>query len=208
MLKAIAWDFDGVLNRNIRDGRFLWAERFEDDLGQSLDAFNRFVFGDRWDRILTGQEDLRDRLTQWADVVGFEGGADRMLDYWFSRDAWPDPAMLRLMDQAADQGITQVIATNNEAHRAAYIETEMGFGPRVEHIFASGRMGVRKPDPAFFNQITATLGTSPSDMLLIDDHPPNIEAAQQLGWQTFLFTGTEYDDLADTLMLFSFTFRG
>ncbi|MBM7070264.1 HAD family hydrolase [Actibacterium sp. 188UL27-1] len=199
MPKVIAWDFDGVLNNNMVDGQFLWSRTFEADLGQSLDAFTQFVFRDRFDLIITGQEDLHDRLTRWADSVGYDGGADGVLRYWLSKDALPDPAMLDLMDRATAQGLRQVIATNNETRRAAYMEMDMGFGARIEHLFASGRMGVKKPDPAFFHHITQTLDVSPADMLLIDDHPPNVQSAQELGWQAFLFTGSEYDQLASLI---------
>lgn len=196
---VIAWDFDGVLNRSIKDGVFQWSKTFDADLGQSIGDFSQFVFRDRFDRIITGQEDLRDRLAAWADKVGFEGGADRIMAYWFDRDALTDPEMLTLMDLATDQGIRQVIATNNENRRATYIETTMGFGPRIEHMFASGRMGVKKPDPQFFHQITDRLSVSPENMLLVDDHPPNVAAAKSLGWRTFLFSGTEYSDLRDLI---------
>ena len=43
-IKAIAWDFDGVLNRNIVDGRFVWADTLEDDLGISVAALQKGIF--------------------------------------------------------------------------------------------------------------------------------------------------------------------
>ena len=61
---VIAWDFDGVLNQNIRDGVFLWAQHFERDLGQSLDVFTNHIFRNDFDRIIIGQEDLRDRVAE------------------------------------------------------------------------------------------------------------------------------------------------
>ena len=29
---VVVWDLDGVLNRGIEDGRFVWSDRFEEDL--------------------------------------------------------------------------------------------------------------------------------------------------------------------------------
>ena len=31
-LRVVAWDFDGVLNRNIENGVFAWSRQFEADL--------------------------------------------------------------------------------------------------------------------------------------------------------------------------------
>ncbi|MCL6283189.1 HAD-IA family hydrolase [Ruegeria sp. 2012CJ41-6] len=195
----IAWDFDGVLNRNIRDGVFLWAENFERDLGQSLEVFTKHVFADDFDRIITGQEDLRDRVASWADRVGFAPGPDALLDYWFSNDALPDAEVLKVQAALSARGVRHVIATNNEARRARYIETEMGFADRVAHVFASGRMGVRKPFPAFYARITETLDVAPGRMILIDDYQASVEAARAMGWQAHFFSDDSRGDILGQL---------
>ncbi|WP_372573672.1 HAD-IA family hydrolase [Ruegeria jejuensis] len=195
----IAWDFDGVLNRNIRDGVFLWAESFEQDLGQSLDVFTKHVFADDFDRIITGQEDLRDRVASWVERVGFVPGPDALLEYWFKKDALPDVEVLKVQAALSAKGIRHVIATNNEARRARYIEVEMGFGDRAVHVFSSGRMGVRKPDPAFYAQITETLDVAPDRMLLIDDYQASVDAARAAGWQAHFFSDKSRDDVLDRL---------
>ncbi|MFA3918128.1 HAD family hydrolase [Ruegeria hyattellae] len=195
----IAWDFDGVLNRNIRDGVFLWAENFERDLGQSLDVFTKHIFADDFDRFITGQEDLRDRVASWANLVGFDPGPDALLEYWFSNDALPDVEVLKVQAALSARGIKHVIATNNEARRARYIETVMGFADRVGYVFASGRMGVRKPDPAFYVRITETLDVAPERMLLIDDYQASVDAARAIGWQAHFFSDDSRNDVLGQL---------
>jgi putative hydrolase of the HAD superfamily len=64
----------------------------------------------------------------------------------------------------------------------------MGFHTRMRKIFASGPLGVKKPDGAFFAAIEAWAGHAPQDILLIDDAEKNILAASARGWQTFHFT--------------------
>ena len=200
-MKVVAWDFDGVLNRTIVDGRFIWADSFEADTGQSRAVFEAHVFGRDLEEILTGREDLRDRVASWAATVGYEPGADALLEYWFAKDTHPDARMIGLMDRLNDKGIHQVIATNNEARRADYIENEMGYGVRVERIFASGRIGAAKPSAGFFNAVTDALDVLPSDILLIDDLAKNVEAASDLGWQAFHFTDESHDDIERALPL-------
>lgn len=200
-IKAIAWDFDGVLNRSFVDNRFIWQDNFEADIGHSIESFTQLVFQTDFKRILTGQEDVRDRVALWAKTVGYEKSPDSVIDYWFRNEALPDAEVLELMSTLSQHGIRQVIATNNEHRRANYIENDMGFGKRVEHVFASGRIGLAKPDPAFFEHITQALNITPGEMLLVDDHAGNIQAAQQLGWQAFHFTDQTRDQLKATLNL-------
>lgn len=197
----VAWDFDGVLNRNIVNGRFVWADRFEVDIGHSLADFTQAIFRSNFDDIITGKEDLRDRLIEWARNVGFIDGADRLLLYWFKNDALPDPKVGEIVDALNRRGIRQVIVTNNEARRASYIEREMGFAKRVERVFASGRIGLRKPDFAFYAHVTDKLGAHPSQMLLIDDCPKNVPASIRCGWRAFHFTDKTRDALPKALGL-------
>lgn len=183
----VAWDFDGVLNRNVVDGRLIWSDRFDQDIGD-LKSFRDHVFHTNFDRIIRGEEDLLDRVAAWVSQTGCDSTAEQILDYWFTKDALPDPALRTVMDDLAARGVHQVIATNNEPRRTEFIETATEFGRRVERVFSSGRMGVAKPDPAFFRQITETLGADPSEMIFIDDHAQNVEAANALGWHTYHFT--------------------
>ncbi len=192
---VVAWDFDGVLNRNVTNGRFIWADSFEADIGHSLDHFTEVIFHDGFDDVITGKADLRERVRAWADEVGYTSGPDALLDYWFKKDSLPDPDVGNAMDDLKKRGIRQIIVTNNEVRRTNFIEFEMGFGKRVERIFTSGRMGVRKPDPAFFNQVTDALGVEAKHMILIDDCPNNVPAAIQSGWQAFQFVDETRDSL-------------
>jgi putative hydrolase of the HAD superfamily len=183
----VAWDFDGVLNRNIEDGQFLWAKNFEADLGQSLAAFYHHIFDANFDEVITGREDLRDRVESWSKAVGYPGGPDALIAYWFAKDSFPDPSMLEIIETLSSHGIRQVIATNNEERRTRFIETEMGYAALVEHVFSSGRMGMRKPQPEFFETVTSALRVEPQDMLLIDDTKANTEQAVLLGWSSIHF---------------------
>ena len=149
--------------------------------------FTQHIFGTRLDDIITGKEDLRDRAESWSDSVGFSPGVDALLAYWFEKDSFPDPAMIAIMRDLTGRGFRQVIATNQEARRAAFIENEMGFATLVERVFASGRMGVRKPEAAFYNAVTGALGAEAQDMLLIDDTLANVEQAGRSGWRTICF---------------------
>ncbi|WP_424930139.1 HAD-IA family hydrolase [Amaricoccus tamworthensis] len=186
----LAWDFDGVLNRNIVDGRFFWADTFEEDLNQSLEGFSDHVFGDRLPEILTGSLDLKTHVDLWARQVGYAPGADGLLSYWFERDYVPADDMFALMDTLTERGHRQVLATNNEHHRTAFIENATGVSGRVERVFASGRMGVAKPHEDYFRHVTDTLMVAPERIFFVDDLLENVEAARAEGWEAFHLTDT------------------
>lgn len=196
---AVVWDFDGVLNRNVVDGELLWSKRITDDLGIDLDTFRAHLFQSNWHDVLTGREDLLDRLAAWAAAAGYRQPVQTVLDYWFAHDALPDRTALDLLAAARARGLRAVIATNNEPRRAAYIENEMGFAGRVERVFASGRIGVTKPDRRFFAHVSDALALAPERLLLIDDGEANVAAARRCGWRAHHFTAGGYDALARLL---------
>jgi len=182
----VVWDFDGVLNANHTPGPLAWAERITADLGLDKAAFARFFSDPVLVReVLRGRWDLHDAVTDWLKQQGSEVAAETVLNYWFEKDARPDPEVIGWLEAHPAR---KVIGTNNETHRARYIEDALGFGDRVEKMFSSGRMGVAKPDQGFFAEIERWSGLAPPQILLVDDLPANIAAATKRGWQGFHFT--------------------
>ena len=200
-VKAIAWDFDGVLNRNIVDGRFVWSDRLETDLGIPARQFQTGIFVDAFSDVISGRIDLKHHVQAWLDTQDYQIDVETLLDYWFKKDDLKDSATCDLLDRLNVLGVTQVIATNNEHHRSSYIENQAGFGPKVSAVFSSGRIGHAKPEAAFFEHVTGSLNLEPSDLLLIDDSGTNIAAARALGWNVYHFTDDTRGELASFLGL-------
>ena len=197
--QLIVWDFDGVLNRNVVSGRFVWSDNLKQDLGLSPTSLQSFLFrSGRMRGVVRGQEDLRDAVAEWLEAESSDVSADALLSYWFQKDALPDADVLGWL---AEIPARHVIGTNNEARRAAYIEEAMGFSDIVERVYASGRLGVGKPDGGFFAAIEAWSGVPVSATLLIDDHAPNVEAAIARGWQAFHFTDETRESLPNAMGL-------
>ena len=192
---CIVWDFDGVLNANSVEGRLIWKDRLEADTGLSVEEMHKEVFNEDFLKVLAGRIDLLDHISRWTDRIGYAPGAAQLIDYWFTQDARPDAQMLALMDQLKATGYRQAIATNNEPRRTTFLEAEMGFGERVEAIFSSGRLGVLKPDRAFFDQVLEALKLPADRVFFIDDSAANVEAAARLGWQAFHFRDFDYTGL-------------
>lgn len=202
-VRAIAWDFDGVLNRAGvagADGLYRWQHRMAQDFGVETAGLAKQVFGQDRRALLTGQDDILDRLERWVRDIRFEGAAEDILELWFEAELDADPALLRIVEQLERAGLTQVIATNNEARRARHLTQDAGWGERVDAVFASGQMGVMKPDAAFFAQIEAALGVAPGEILLIDDLERNTDAAEKRGWLTWPYQHGGALQLAEAIM--------
>ena len=197
-IRCIAWDFDGVLNRNVINGRFVWQDGLA-TLGISPKSFESFMFSDGFWPIMRGEEDLLDRLERFRQHAGFAATAVELLEFWFGADARPCAQMLALMARVQAAGLRQVIATNNEHRRACYIERQMGYGARVEKLYSSGRMGVAKPDAAYFRAIEADLGLVPEQILFVDDYRQNVDAAAACGWQVHHFREDGHVEMLDRL---------
>ncbi|WP_052249519.1 HAD family hydrolase [Tateyamaria sp. ANG-S1] len=139
---------------------------------------------------MRGQADLRAELVEWIDFAGHDVDADAFMAYWFAKDALPDAEVLAHLNRP---GVRHVIGTNNEPRRAGYIENQMGFGSRVERIFASGRIGHAKPDAEYFTHIEDWSEAPTPAHVLIDDTKRNVDAAQARGWDAFHFTDQTRD---------------
>jgi putative hydrolase of the HAD superfamily len=198
-IRVAAWDFDGVLNRNVQNGQFAWSRSFERDLGLSIRSFSAHLFAGRFQKAMVGEDCLIEIVTDWTEANGARGRTREILDYWFTTDAIPDEETLRIVRALKARGVQNVMATNNEVQRAAFIEHDMGFHAHVERIFAAGRMKVAKPDTAYFAHIEAALGADPATILLVDDMDENILAARARGWQAFHFTEGAHGALAEAL---------
>ena len=58
----------------------------------------------------------------------------------------------------------------------------------MDACYMSYKVGVMKPDEAFFTYVIEAEGINPAETLFVDDGPKNIEAAARLGINTFLAT--------------------
>ncbi len=202
-VRAIVWDFDGVLNRGGRpgpDGVFVWQRIAAEELGINAAAMAAQVFGRDKAALFTGKEDILDRLDTWAQQSGFDGDPEDILELWFTHDHDPDPELLRMVEALAAAGLVQVILTNNEARRARWIAQDAGWDDRVDAIFASGEIGAMKPDAAAFDHVQTALAMAPFEILFIDDNRRNVEAAEKKGWLGWDFTPGGARALATALM--------
>jgi putative hydrolase of the HAD superfamily len=103
-----------------------------------------------------------------------------------------DPATVDLLRNVWAAGIRTAYLSNMPAPYASVLEERHQFLEGFDGGLFSSRVGLVKPEPALFRLLEQTMGLDPTNTVLIDDSPPNVEAARRLGWRAVL-----YRDAAD-----------
>jgi HAD superfamily hydrolase (TIGR01509 family) len=96
------------------------------------------------------------------------------------------PGVSELLDELAG-AVVRIAATNYPV----WIDELAGgvLDGRVDHVVASCRIGVRKPDPAFYDRLIEAAGVSAPGVRFVDDRRRNVDAARAVGIRSHRFTG-------------------
>lgn len=186
MIKAILFDADGVVIRNE-----YFSTTFSREYGTSLEVLDSFFNGDFLDCVI-GKKDLKEELDKRRESWGWSATVDALLSYWFNAERNVDMALVSVIQLLRSSGIRCYLATNQEKYRTQYLIDEMGFADIFDTIFASCNLGVRKPQPEFYQSILAEIGNPlPEEVLYFDDSQPNIDTALNLGIRSEFYTTFE-----------------
>ncbi len=99
----------------------------------------------------------------------------------------PQTATVQLMQRLRDAGHRLFYLSNMPAPYARHLEQAHGFMRWFDDGVFSSRVRLIKPEPAIFHEAQRRFGARADELLLIDDHPPNVEAACAVGWQALRF---------------------
>ncbi|MFN0198941.1 MAG: HAD-IA family hydrolase [Planctomycetaceae bacterium] len=177
MIRQMIFDIDGVL---IRPWRF--ASVLEHEFGLTTDITDPFFSGP-FVRCLLGQADLMEELPPFLEAWRWPHSLAEFVDRWFVADSVLNTELLSFVATMRKGGASCYVASTQEKHRAAYLETKLEFDRQFDGCFFSCRLGCKKPDVAFFEQVTSQLGVDPSEIMFLDDQWENVEAARRIGWQ-------------------------
>lgn len=183
MLKAVVFDWGGVLMRTVDDsGRRKWERK----LGLPMYAADRVVHGSRsWKKAQSG---IISDAEYWADVaeqLGLDKGelGEFRRDY-FSGDEL-DQEMVTFIRELRPH--CRIGLLSNASPRLQELLDSSGVTELFDVIVISGRVGVQKPDPEIYRLVLERLGVAPEETIFVDDFARNIEAAERLGMETMHF---------------------
>jgi putative hydrolase of the HAD superfamily len=200
MFAAVLWDFGGV----ILSSPFEAFEAYESANGlprgfiRSVNATNpddnawaRLERSDvtalEFDALFADEAETLGHRVPGEDVLGLLAGSVR-------------PEMVTALDRVIAAGYTTACLTNNVSGGEARPEVETVMA-RFHHVVESSRVGVRKPEPRFYEIACATAGVDPGDCVFLDDLGVNLKPARAMGMTTIKVLDPEQaiDDLQAVL---------
>jgi putative hydrolase of the HAD superfamily len=183
------FDFGGVISTS----PFEAFARLEAEQGLPPD-FIRTVNGtnsdsNAWARLERNEIDIDAFVTMWSDealALGFEVDAREVLS--------------RLSGQVRPQMVTAIRACQGAGLKTACLTNNFGTADSVhspetlavyelfDAILESRVLGVRKPDPQFYELACETVGVTPPEAVFLDDLGVNLKPARAMGMHTIKVT--------------------
>jgi putative hydrolase of the HAD superfamily len=196
MIKIVLFDVDGVLLNGES-----FSIQLERDFGISKATMQPF-FKSSLPASTIGASDMKQDLVPYLKAWGWKGTVDEFVDYWFKAEHVIDEPLIEYVETLSASGIGCYLATNQEKYRIAYILEKMEFEHIFDGQFVSSEMGVKKPDPKYFEQVIEKLQPhDPSEILFWDDRIENVEAARAAGLQAEVYSSFEaFDDQMKELL--------
>jgi putative hydrolase of the HAD superfamily len=196
-VRAIVFDVGGVLVR--WQPLALVREHFPDvDPQQALaQVFEHYGPGD-WRDFDLGRVEPDALAERIAARTGHSRASVAALIAAVPHHLQPLPESVALLDHVRRAGHRLALLSNMPAPYAAHLEAAHACFGWFELRTWSGRIGSAKPERAIFDHVQSALGADDTAQLLfIDDHEGNVDAARALGWQALLFRSSAQveDDL-------------
>ncbi len=188
-LRASFFDFGGV----ILSSPFEAFNRYEASHGLPLDFLRTVNATDadtnawaRFERSEVAFDEFCDLFEAECRAAGHEVDARAVMPLLAGEIR---PAMVAAVRRCREEGLVTACLTNNWVGfddfppdgRAGGRDEALGL---FDHIVESSKVGVRKPDPRFYELACATAGVEPVEVVFLDDLGVNLKPARAMGMTT------------------------
>lgn len=179
MIKAVSFDYGGVLNRggtiNAFRDRVCAALRIEqvqfDQLGQLKGQIYR------------GQITPSQFWHTCAQLLEISLPEDHQ-ERWNELDrVEPVPVLYQLASELREEGLPTAILSNITAMSTPAIRSANGYDG-FDPVVLSCEVGFAKPDPEIYSILSHRLGVAPDEIIHLDDQDSYLEGAKSAGLQT------------------------
>jgi 2-haloacid dehalogenase len=108
------------------------------------------------------------------------------------------PAAVDIVRELSLAGYRLYALSNWSQEKFALVQSRFALFSYFDRVVISGEVGIAKPDPGIYREFLRLTGLQAAGSLFIDDSPANLAAADELGFQTLLFTSPHQlrEDLA------------
>ncbi len=183
MIRAVLWDFGGViLSSPFEAFRHYEAERgLPTDFLRSVNAADPHdnawarleraeLSAEDFDAAFATESEALGHRVPGADVLGLLAGEVRQ-------------EMVIALDRVKAAGLATACLTNNISGGEARPDMAAVMA-RFDVVLESSKLGVRKPEPAFYALACEQLGVEPSECVFLDDLGVNLKPARDMGMTT------------------------
>jgi epoxide hydrolase-like predicted phosphatase len=188
VITAVAFDFAGVVSLDPLAG----FRAYETELGLPENSLACFMRGDpQMARLEVGEISAREFL-KYICIEGERRHAVRLdIRRVAAAVEWGqqlNPDMVSLVGEVHDR-CTTALLTNNVREAVDWrgeLPTDI-----FDHVIDSSDVGVRKPDPAIYQELLRRLDRPAEEVVFFDDFEENLPPASALGITAIQFTGID-----------------
>ncbi|MDF2365976.1 HAD-IA family hydrolase [Sneathiella sp.] len=191
MIKAILWDFGGVLTTS----PFEAFTRFEKERGLPMDFIRRInstnpdsnawakferseVTMDEFDKLFEAESGALDHAIPGTEIIKLLAGDVR-------------PNMVNALKICGEQYNCTCLTNNVAAGKGPGMSRDAAAQAEVESVMTlfrqvieSSKIGLRKPDPRIYEYACDQMGVAPEEVVYLDDLGINLKPAAVMGMKT------------------------
>jgi putative hydrolase of the HAD superfamily len=187
-IRAVMFDFGGVISSSPFEAfaRFEAANGLPSGFIRSVNASN--PDHNAWARLERSEIDLEKFGTQWSEearALGHEVDG-RLVLQMLSGDIRPQ--MVAAIRACRPKYKTACLTNNFLSAEAVVSEQVASVYALFDAVLESRTLGVRKPDPRFYEMACDSLGVRPEESVFLDDLGVNLKPARALGMHTIKVT--------------------
>jgi putative hydrolase of the HAD superfamily len=188
-ISAVLWDFGGVILSSPFEAfnEYEEAHGIPRDLIRTVNATNpdanawallerSEISQDQFDALFADESAALGHRIPGADVLGLLHGSVR-------------PDMVDLLDRVIAEGyrtacLTNNVVPHNDAPKSPREKEVLEILQRFDEVVQSSKVGVRKPEPRFYEIACEMLDVRPSQCVFLDDLGINLKPAAAMGMTT------------------------
>jgi putative hydrolase of the HAD superfamily len=182
-IRAVLWDFGGVITTSPFESfaRYERENALPADFIRTLNATNHH--SNAWAKLERSEVGF-DEFCGLYEAEALQAGHPidaRAVLACLAGDVRPE--MIAALRAIRTQGLKQACLTNNfnamerEGPRSGVLDN-------FDVVVESSRVGVRKPEPAFYDMACEMLGITPPEAVMLDDLGVNLKPAREMGMTT------------------------
>jgi putative hydrolase of the HAD superfamily len=183
-VRAVLWDFGGVILSSPFDA----FARYERESGLPEGFLRQLNATDpdtnAWAKLERSEVDLAGFAELYeaeAEAAGHRVDAGAVLALLSGELR---PAMVQALRRIGEEGLRQACLTNNVAGTEAVRPELAEVMALFDTVLESSKLGVRKPDPRFYELALDAVGVDPTEAVFLDDLGINLKPARALGIHT------------------------